>query len=114
MDNIPEIQNKLYKPSDIAALLCDIPKNTLQHYLRDQEMFPPHKIDENGYRYYSKEIIHQVFLYKKLMKDPYRYKTREIKSIFQHDKIEHLINLYLKSPRVLFDFLRKKYDITNF
>ena len=97
---------KLLQPKDLAKK-CGINKSTLNGYLKDKEMFPPTKIDqENGYRYYPENMVSVLNLFKALRKKPYRLREYEIKPIFLELDLNHMIALHSTSNDRLFNYLR--------
>jgi len=96
------------QPKDLAEI-CGIKKSTLNGYLKDQDAFPPARIDPgNGYRYYSQSTVPALNLLKAMRKRPFRLKEYEIKPILTNEDSAHLYDLYLQSNEALYGFLRNK------
>jgi len=97
---------KLLQPNDLAKE-CSINKSTLNGYLKDKEMFPPIRINqENGYRYYPENMVLTLKLFRALKKKPFRLREYEIKEIFIELDLEHIVKLHSTSDDLLFNYLK--------
>jgi len=73
----------LYQPKELAAKCC-INISTLNGYLRDKELFPPIKVDQNnGFRFYDDGTVITIELFKKLRKKPFRLTVDEVRPIIK-------------------------------
>lgn len=97
-----------YTPKDLREKL-GIPNSTLQGYLRDEELFPPFRRNENNHRFYNDTGLKKLVLLRTMMRDPFRLKSREIKSILLDSRvdIDSLNNELEISSKNLLKFLRE-------
>lgn len=102
------MSDNLYGPTELAKL-CGINTNTLKAYLRDTELFPPAKIDENNsYRYYNDSTKLKLNLLKAMQKKPFRLKYYEIKPILMKNDVNELYSFYKQSNDALRQHLIKR------